>query len=72
MKDWYPEVLKLRARIAELEADKRLAKQYVQNLETDLRKTKAKLEAVIHAVYDGCDCDCRGNVNKALQERDDE
>jgi hypothetical protein len=30
---------------------------------------QAKLDAVINAVYDGCDCDCRGNVNKVLQEK---
>ena len=57
MTDWYPEVLKLRG--------------HVTALETENRQLQAKLDAVINAVYDGCDCDCRGYINKALQERDD-
>ena len=38
---------------------------------TEADQLQAKLDAVINAVYDGCDCDCRGNVNKALQEKEE-
>jgi hypothetical protein len=60
-----------RERIEELKTDKRLAKQYVQNLETDLRKTKAKLDAVKVLVTDDMNdyLQMRHLVN-ALQEQE--
>ena len=66
-------------RIEELEGDvvslqlmEKSLIQYCKDHKAHIKTLKAKLEAVIHAVYDGCDCDCRGNVNKALQEQDNE